>query len=251
MKEKEKIKIILLAAGKGVRMESDEPKALVLYKHKPFIKHILDTISTLSFEADLIIIVGHKKERIKEVLGDGYKYAEQEKQLGTGDAVKAAKKYSSGEDIVLVISADQPTVSKETLENIVAKQKEKIPSITLATVVVSDFEGLKSGMNHFGRIIRETDGSVKKIVEFKDANEEEKKVKELNLALYAFDAQWLWENIDKSENNNIQGEYYLTDLVKIARDQNKKIEAVPVMNIIEGIHPNSKAELEILEKFSV
>ena len=103
---------------------------------------------------------------------------------------------------------------------------------------------------HFGRIIRAADGTVKKNVEFKDTNDEEKKVKELNMALYAFNAKWLWDNIDKLKNKNAQNEYYLTDLIQIASEQNQKIEAVVVTNIIEAIHPNSKAELEILEKFA-
>ena len=106
-------------------------------------------------------------------------------------------------------------------------------------------------MMHFGRIIKGVNGSVKKIIEFKDATEEERNIKELNLALYAFDAKWLWENINKLENKNTQGEYYLTDLVKIAFEQNQKIESVPVSNIIEGIHPNSKEELQLLEKLSI
>ena len=184
-------------------------------------------------------------------MGEGYKYVEQLEQLGTGDAVKSVKDFvEKDSDIVLVISADQPTVSSQTLENIISKHTKKNPSITLGTVLVQDFNDWRGGMKNFGRIIRGSDGSVKKIVEFKDATEEEKEIKELNLALYAFDSKWLWENIDKLKNENTQREYYLTDLVKIACDQNKNIEAVAVTNAIEGLHPNSKAELELLEKLS-
>jgi len=92
---------------------------------------------------------------------------------------------------------------------------------------------------------------VKKIVEFKDASDKEKKIKELNPALYAFDAKWLWGNIEKIKNENAQSEYYLTDLIKIAVDQNKNIEAVPIADIIEAFQPNSKEELETLEKLIV
>lgn len=156
-----------------------------------------------------------------------------------------------GHDTVLVISADQPLVSKETLENILAVQKEKKPAITIAAVSVPDFLDWRTGLNNFGRIIRENNRRVKKIVEYKDASAEEKVVKELNLALYAFDAKWLWENIDKLQNENVQGEYYLTDLVKLACDQDEKIETVPVYNILEALQPNSREELEILEKLVV
>ncbi len=250
--ENEYTQIIILAAGMGKRMQSEEPKALTLYKGTPFIEHILHTIALLNLKLKPIIVVGYKKERIIERLGKGYKYVEQKLQLGTGDAVKSAQNAMTGlEKNILVISADQPTVSKETLENILTKHKDRDATITLGTVIVPDFMDWKKGMMHFGRIIKGVNGSVKKIIEFKDATEEERNIKELNLALYAFDAKWLWENINKLENKNTQGEYYLTDLVKIAFEQNQKIESVPVSNIIEGIHPNSKEELQLLEKLSI
>ncbi|MBI2631275.1 NTP transferase domain-containing protein [Candidatus Nomurabacteria bacterium] len=247
-----KVQIIILAAGKGVRMQSKEPKALTLLAGKPFLKHILDTIKKLDTNIKPIIVVGYKKERIQEVLGRDHAYAEQHEQLGTGHAVMSAKNNMlKGHDTVLVISADQPLVSKETLENILAVQKEKKPAITIAAVSVPDFLDWRTGLNNFGRIIRENNRRVKKIVEYKDASAEEKVVKELNLALYAFDAKWLWENIDKLQNENVQGEYYLTDLVKLACDQDEKIETVPVYNILEALQPNSREELEILEKLVV
>ena len=161
------------------------------------------------------------------------------------------KAINDNPEIILVISADQPLISKETIEGIISVHAEKNPTMTIATVLVPDFEDWRTGLNHFGRIIRGTDNLVKKIVEFKDANDEEKKIKELNLALYAFDAEWLWDNINKIKNKNAQAEYYLTDLIKMACDQQKKIEAMPVANIIEALQPNSKEELEILEKLAV
>ena len=121
----------------------------------------------------------------------------------------------------------------------------------MATVLMPDFEEWRSGLRHFGRIIRENNGQVAGIVEFKDATEKEKLIKELNPAVYAFDSDWLWKNIGLIKNENTQGEYYLTDLIKIARHQNKKIEAVPMANLIEGLQPNTKEELEILEEFAV
>jgi bifunctional N-acetylglucosamine-1-phosphate-uridyltransferase/glucosamine-1-phosphate-acetyltransferase GlmU-like protein len=249
MDKNDKIKIVILAAGKGTRMKSEEPKALTMFKNKPFLRHILDTIKQLDPNIKPIIVVGYKKERIKEVLGDGHLYTEQTQQLGTGHAVMSAKKaLDSNHKIVVVISADQPLVSKETIERIIQKHLEKNPTITLATVTVPDFEDWRAGLYYFGRIIRGNSGQIEKMIELRNSNDAEKKITELNAAVYAFDAKWLWKNIDKLNAKNAQGEYLLTDLIHVAFSQNKKIETVEVANILEAIQPNSKEELEILEK---
>jgi len=244
------IQIIILAAGKATRM-GGIAKALAQLKNKPFLKHILDTIDHLHLNTKTIIVVGHKQEEIKEVLGNNYIYAEQKEQLGTGHAVLSAKNAVDPKDkIILVLSADQPLISKNTLENIIGRHIQKSPMITLGTVIVPNFDDYRIGMNHFGRIIRDEKNLVKKIVEFKDANEEERQIKEVNPAIYAFDSKWLWENIHKIKNDNVKGEYYLTDLIKICCEQKQKIEAIPVSNIIEGLQPNTKEELETLEKLT-
>lgn len=251
MHKNDKVKIVILAAGKGTRMKSDEPKALAILKGKPFLKHILDTIKRLDPQLDPIIVVGYKKERIKDVLGESYTYAIQHEQLGTGHAVGSAKTViDSPHEIIIVLSADQPLVSVETLERIIETHNIKKPTITLATVLIPDFEDWRMGLNKFGRIIRNADGKIEKIVEFKDTTEDERKIKEVNPALYAFDANWLWKNIDKIKNKNAQKEYLLTDLIKMAFEQNKNIELVQVNNILEALQPNSQEELELLEKLA-
>ena len=244
-----KIQVIIVAAGKGKRMKSDEPKALALLKGKPLLQYILETLKKLDPEIRPVIVVGHKKERVIEELGNEYIYAEQHEQLGTGHAVGSAKSaIKTPHDIVIVLATDQPLVSKETLKQIISTHAEKNPTITMATVIIPDFKDWRIGLNHFGRIIRNENGKIKKIVEFKDTTEEEKEIKELNPALYAFDAKWLWENIDKLKNENAQKEYLLTDLIKMAFDQNKNIELVQTSNIFEALQPNSQEELELLEK---
>ncbi|MFA4975091.1 MAG: NTP transferase domain-containing protein [Candidatus Paceibacterota bacterium] len=242
------IKIIILAAGKGKRMQSDLPKILLKLNGKPMIKYILKSAKK-AFNQKPIAIIGHNKELVESELKDSCFYAIQEEQLGTGHAVFCAREYCNDAKHIIVLSGDQPLISSETLKNLLKKHLKAKTKITFTTTEVSDFKDWRKGFLAFGRILRK-DGKITGIREYKDANEKEKLIKEVNAGSYAFDAKWLWKNLEKVKNNNIQNEYYLTDLLHLASKEGKKVEAIQIESH-EALGANTKEELEILEKFAV
>ncbi len=241
-----KIKIIILAAGKGKRMQSDLPKVLAPLKGRHMIKHVIESIKKASNEIP-IAIIGHQAELVKSELGDTCCYAIQEEQLGTGHAVSCAKDSCEDAENIMVLSGDQPFISPETIKNLINKHLDSGAKITFTTTELPDFEDWRKSFIAFGRILRK-DGEVVGIREFRDATPEERDIKEVNAGCYVFNAKWLWENLEKIKNENAQNEYYLTDLFKIARDENEKIETVKINNR-EALGANTKEELEILERF--
>jgi bifunctional UDP-N-acetylglucosamine pyrophosphorylase/glucosamine-1-phosphate N-acetyltransferase len=243
----DKIKFLILAAGKGTRMDSDLPKVLAPLGGKPMIKHVIESISKISTEKP-ISIVGHKKELVEQELGDSSLYAFQKEISGTASAVASAKEYCIDAEEVVVLSGDQPFVKSETIKNCIERHQSSKAKITFTTTEIPDFLDWRKAFLVYGRILREND-EVTGIREYKDANEEEREVKEVNTGCcYVFDSKWLWENLPKIKNNNLKNEYYLTDLFHIAREENQKIETIK-MEPHEALGANSKEDLDILENF--
>lgn len=241
------VQIIILAAGHGKRMQSELPKALTLLHGKPFIQHVLDAVSLAEVCDNPIIVIGQKGDQVRDTLGTKYNYAVQDKQLGTGHAVMIAEDKAKGANAVMVLYADHPLVSADTIKNIINKHKSENAVLTMATVVVPDFEDWRSAFISFGKFVRDKSGKITKIVEAKDANEEESKIKEVNPAYMCFDAEWMWKHLHMLKNENAQGEYYLTDLVGMAFSENQNIASIAI-NPKEALGVNTKEQLELIEK---
>jgi bifunctional UDP-N-acetylglucosamine pyrophosphorylase/glucosamine-1-phosphate N-acetyltransferase len=248
MNKKDNFEILILAAGKGTRMQSDLPKVLIPLRGKVMIKHVLESIEK-AFHKKSLAIIGHKAKLVKSELKNSCFYVLQKKQLGTGHAVSCAKNKCIEAKHIIVLSGDQPFISPKTIKKLMEKHLKAKTKITFATTKIVDFKDWRKAFIGFGRIQRKN-GKIIGIREYKDANEKEKNIKEVNAGCYAFEAKWLWKNLIKIKNNNIQKEYYLTDLFQIASKNKNKIEAIKI-EPHEALGANSKEELEILEKFKV
>lgn len=243
-----KIEIVILAGGQGKRMKSKLPKVLMPVSGKPMIKYLLESIEKSGICEKPTIIVGYGKEEVIKELGDKYNYIYQEKQLGTGHAVFCAKDILKAKHIV-VLSGDQPFISAETIKKLIDTHIKEEAKITLTTATIYDFEDWRKNFIRHGRILQKN-GEISGMREYKDATEEERNIKKINVGAYVFKSEWLWKNLVKIKNENAQGEYYLTDLVHIAKEGGEKISSIEVDGK-EALAANSKEELEILESFGV
>jgi bifunctional UDP-N-acetylglucosamine pyrophosphorylase / glucosamine-1-phosphate N-acetyltransferase len=243
------VQIIILAAGKGTRMQSDGPKALTLLDSKPFVNHIIDTVTAVALELSPIVVVGHQKERVIEQLGDVVRYAEQVEQLGTGHAVMSAHDASqtNQHDIVVVLYADHPLVSPATIQALIEKQQQTNAKIVMAPTIVPSFDGWYNTFEKWGRFKRGLHGEIVSIIEYKDATDEDKTISEVNPGYLVFDASWMWKHLKNLKNDNSQAEYYLTDLVKIAFEENELVKSVQIAPE-EAAGANSREELAVLEE---
>lgn len=208
--------IVILAAGKGTRMEVPIPKVLVLLHEKPVIKHLLEQVAQVPDIGTPILVVGYKHEEVRAALGDQYIYALQTEQLGTGHAVQYAQSFVTA-DNMLVLYGDMPLVKTESILKLIELHEQNGAAVSMFTTQVPDFEDVYSHFRGFGRIIREHQyHTIQKITEFKDATDEEKKILEVNPGIYMFNTLWLWPNLKRITNQNAQGEFYLTDIIELA-----------------------------------
>ncbi len=235
--------IIILAAGKGVRMKSSLPKVAHLLAGKPLVEWVVTTAEHFKSEK-IVVVVGYKKDVVIDCLSEfeNIIFIEQKEQLGTGHAVYVTRdNFKDFDGTIIILPGDVPLLKEKTLENLIKIHEEKQAVATVLTVDLDDPTG-------YGRIVRNDEGYVEKIVEHKDASEEIRKIKEINSGIFCFDAQELFSVLPKIGQDNSQKEMYLTDALELLNKEGKLIAAVKIDDPIEVAGINSKEQLQELEK---
>lgn len=227
---------IVLAAGKGTRMRSDLYKVLHTVCGLPMVEHVIRAVKQ-SGVTQVVSIVGHGAEQVKEVLQGASQYALQREQLGTGHAVLQAKDLLGNQDgNTLVICGDTPLLTSDTLTELFAYHEQSGARATILTALADNPTG-------YGRVIRSASGDVLKIVEQKDASPEELAVQEINTGTYVFDNQALFSALSQVTNENAQGEYYLPDVIEIMKSQGDAVSAHIMSDMNEVLGVNDRVAL--------
>lgn len=235
------ISVVILAAGKGKRMNNpDLPKVLAELNGKPLIQYVLNQIEQL-YPDKVVTIVGHHKEQVIEFIDNlgllNHTFAEQNNQLGTGHAVIQTKEeLSDFNGNILILCGDVPLLQFETLNHFINKHQEEDSDLSVLTAITSNPFG-------YGRIVRNSENEFERIVEEKDASSIEKFITEINSGIYLVDCQKLFYALGKIENSNAQGEYYLTDIVGILKNEGNKINAFDLVSFDEMQGINSQDDL--------
>lgn len=228
--------VVVLAAGKGTRMKSKLYKVLHKVCGKTMVEHVVDAAQGVN-PAEIVTIVGTGAGDVEKVLADKSKFAFQEKQLGTGDAVMTAREELGDKDgATLVVTGDTPLFTTDTFNELFKYHAEKGNAATVLTAEAPNPFG-------YGRIIRDDQGNVLRIVEQKDGKPEELKVKEINTGVFCFDNKKLFEALKHVNNDNAQGEYYLTDVLEILRNSGERVGAYKMPDFSESLGVNDRIAL--------
>ncbi len=233
---------IVLAAGKGTRMKSELPKVLCQACERPLIDWVLDALEKSSI-ARSIVVVGYRADAVRESLQGrrGVTFVEQTEQKGTGHAAMVCREALGDHDgAVVILTGDSPLIQVESVTSLLDEYRESRPACILGTLNRDDPHGL-------GRIVRNEAGEFVGIVEEKDATDEQRKITEVNMSTYVFDCKELFRSFDLLDNNNKQGEYYLTDCPGILLNQGKDVRALPVLKPCESLSVNTVEDLAVVE----
>jgi bifunctional UDP-N-acetylglucosamine pyrophosphorylase/glucosamine-1-phosphate N-acetyltransferase len=228
----EQLTAVILAAGEAKRMRSRQPKVLHPLAGRPLIAYALRTARAVADR--VVVVVGPNADGVRAAAGDGITFVEQRERLGTGHALQQAHA-ACGDAPIVVLAADQPLVTSETLERLVGHHRATGAVATLLTAVEDRPQG-------YGRILRQ-DGRVKRIVEDRDATDDQKKITEINTSVYCFEARRLWKALAEVRPDNEQGEYYVTDVIGILAKAGGRIEAVTAADPVEGLQINDRKQL--------
>ncbi|KXA41978.1 bifunctional N-acetylglucosamine-1-phosphate uridyltransferase/glucosamine-1-phosphate acetyltransferase [Staphylococcus sp. HMSC059E03] len=231
---------VVLAAGKGTRMKSKLYKVLHKVAGKSMIEHVVDSVKQAGTD-EIVTIVGHGAESVKETLGSQSSYSFQEEQLGTAHAVKmAADELKGKEGTTLVVCGDTPLITPETLKALADYHEAQQAGVTVLSATADNPFG-------YGRIVRDQDGRLAKIVEQKDATEAEREIDEISTGIFAFDNVLLFELLEKVKNDNAQGEYYLLDVITLALEAGKIADAYRTDDFDEIMGVNDRVALSKAE----
>lgn len=230
---------VILAAGQGTRMKSKLPKVLHKTLGKPMVQWVIDILSQAGVE-DKIAVLGHGGEQVAAVVENQAAIVYQKEQLGTGHAVmQAAPALGEGNECVLVICGDTPLLRAETIQALINQHEKEGNAVTLLTAHTENPTG-------YGRIVREAQ-QIKAIVEQKDADEQQKLIKEINTGTYCFDQKFLLQYLSALDTNNAQKEYYLTDLIKIANEHSLPVGGYVLSDFNESLGVNNRIQLSQAE----
>lgn len=245
------VALVILAAGKGARIQKDLgnalPKVLQPLRGKPLIRHLLENVAGAPVAWPPVIVIGYQGEMVERELGPDFIYVWQREQLGTGHAVMQARSVLLGKATdVVVLYGDMPYVGRSVVEQLVAAHHAHENTLTFVSATIPDFLDWRSGFMSYGRVVRNEQGAVVRIVEYKDANEEERAILEVNTGAACYRAEWLWEHLEQLRNNNAQGEYYLTDILAMALVEDERVETISVAPRV-ALGVNTAEELKRLE----
>ncbi|WP_028256112.1 bifunctional UDP-N-acetylglucosamine diphosphorylase/glucosamine-1-phosphate N-acetyltransferase GlmU [Veillonella magna] len=236
-----KVAALVLAAGKGTRMKSRLPKVLHKVGGKAMVERVLDTVNAVGVDRS-VVIVGFGGEEVRAYLGDRCEYVTQAEQKGTGHAVREAKPVLGDFDgTIVLMCGDTPLVTEDTIK---ALLNEHAATGAAATVLTAHMENPTG----YGRIIRDEEGKVLRIVEQKDGTPDELAVQEINTGMYAFDSQKLWPCLAQLSDDNAQGELYITDVVGILVNAGERVSAYMTMDEDESLGVNSRVQLAEAER---
>lgn len=234
---------IVLAAGKGTRMQSELPKVLCEAAGRPLVSYVIDALRKAGVEK-IVSVVGYRADLVKEALQSdpNMEFALQEEQLGTGHAVMMCREAVANHNgPVIVLAGDSPMTQSDSIAALLKDFEETKPACILGTLIHDDPTGL-------GRIVRDSDGKFTGIVEHKDATEEQLAINEVNMSTYVFDCQKMLGALDRITDDNRQKEYYITDVPGIMLSDGEDVRALPVLKPVEALSVNTVEHLKAVEE---